>query len=168
MGKPSTLKSFQFELIIDKLNPLEGFSIRAETRENMILIFVEDLREHPDFKGRKPAYGWNDIFQTLSRIGLDPAKAVVSLGFRTEAVNYNSGETFNIGVAQLGWTCAIAPRHGTHRSGTCLRDNGKLVPKLLVERAVRLMVLVRAQGFQDQHPFLGRETGPLLAEGEDA
>lgn len=63
---------------------------------------------------------------------------------------------------------AIAPRHGTHRSGTCLRDNGKLVPKLLVERAVRLMVLVRAQGFQDQHPFLGRETGPLLAEGEDA
>ena len=109
MGKPSTLKSFQFELIIDKLNPLEGFSIRAETRENMILIFVEDLREHPDFKGRKPACGWNDIFQTLSRIGLDPAKAVVSLGFRTEAVNSNSGETFNIGVAQLGWTCAIVP-----------------------------------------------------------
>ena len=100
MGKPSTLKSFQFELIIDKLNPLEGFSIRAETRENIILIFVEDLREHPDFKGRKPAYGWNDIFQTLSRIGLDSAKAVVSLGFRTEAVNSNSGETFNIGVAQ--------------------------------------------------------------------
>ena len=109
MGKPSTLKSFQFELIIDKLNPPEVFSIRAETRENMILIFVEDLREHPAFKGRKSACGWNDILQTLSRIGLDPAKAVVSLGFRTEAVNSNSGETFNIGVAQLGWTCAIAP-----------------------------------------------------------
>lgn len=86
MGKLSTLEGFQLELITDKLNPPQGFSIRAETRENMILIFVEDLREHPDFKGRKSACGWSDILQTLSRIGLDPAKAVVSLGYRTEAV----------------------------------------------------------------------------------
>ena len=108
MGKLSTLEGFKLDLITDTLNPPEGFSIRAETRENMILIFVEDLRGHPDFETDKSAGGWPDILKILSGIGLDPAKAVVSLGFRTEAVSSKGGETFNIGVAQLGWACATA------------------------------------------------------------
>lgn len=53
-------------------------------------------------------------------------------------------------------------------SGLCLCEKGKLGPKLLIESPVGLMVLVRTHGLQDQHPLLGRETGPLLGEREDA
>lgn len=119
MGKLSTLEGFSPELITRKLRLPKGFSLTAKLCENMILIIIDDLRDHPDFEGDKSAGGWPDILQSLSEIGLDPAKAVISLRCRPEETKSNSKKTFNIGVVQLGWACATTQDLACNRASVC-------------------------------------------------
>lgn len=108
MEKLSTLEGFNFDGIIDDSRTPEGFSIEADSSEEIILITIEDRRGHPDFSGDRSADEWPCILQILARIGLDPAKAVVSLGCRNEAIRAGGKTTYNIGVVRFGWACATA------------------------------------------------------------
>ena len=134
MGQLGTLDGFTFQQMLDKLTPPAGFVTDLRIWGNTLLLTIEDHRAHAHFEGDRSTDRLTELLAALSDLGLDAAKALVSLSCREELIEVGSQKSFNVGVVQLGWAISTP---ATQKRGTPERKRETIDPRPQHQRAYR-------------------------------